>query len=101
MAGAAGLDADLGRRWKEAVKRGRRLRYVASVETGCAASLREVPADGALGRLAGPENIFVFRTGRYSDRPLVVSGPGAGPEVTAAGAFADVIKVARACARTG
>jgi aspartokinase/homoserine dehydrogenase 1 len=77
-----------------------RLRYVARIDDGCAASLLEVPADSALGRLSGPENIFVFRTERYAHHPLVVSGPGAGPQVTAGGAFADLIKVARAIVGT-
>lgn len=100
MARAAGLDAETARTWRAAGAHGRRLRYVASIGDGCAASLREVPAEGALGRLAGPENIFVFRTRRYANNPLVVSGPGAGPAVTAGGAFADIIKVARAMVRT-
>ncbi len=100
VAKSAALDAEMARRWKAAAARGVRLRYVASIDGGCAASLREVPADSALGRLSGPENIFVFRTGRYAKNPLVVSGPGAGPQVTAAGAFADVIKVARAIVGT-
>jgi len=95
----AGLDAEMGRKWKSAAAKGRRLRYVASVDGGCAASLREVPADAALGRLSGPANIFEFRTSRYSQNPLVVSGPGAGPAVTAAGAFADILRVARAIVR--
>ena len=37
--------------------------------------------------------MIVFVTGRYSDRPLVVRGPGAGAEVTAAGIFAEIIKI--------
>jgi len=100
VAESSALDAGLAGRWKAAAGRGARLRYVASIDGGCAASLREVPAGSALGRLSGPENIFVFRTARYASNPLVVSGPGAGPEVTAAGAFADLIKVARAIVGT-
>ena len=53
------------------------------------------------GRLTGPENIFAFRTERYPDHPLLVAGPGAGPQVTAAGAFADILRVARALALSG
>jgi len=34
-----------------------------------------------------------FRTQRYNTNPLVVQGPGAGPEVTAAGVFADLLRV--------
>ncbi len=100
MAKMPSMDAETARRWREAASHGNRLRYVASVDRGCRAALKEVPADGALGRLSGPDNIFVFRTRRYSDRPLVVAGPGAGPAVTAAGAFGDIIRVARAIAGT-
>jgi aspartokinase/homoserine dehydrogenase 1 len=100
IAKSTALDAEMARRWKAAEARGARLRYVATIDGGCAASLREVPADSALGRLSGPENIFVFRTERYARNPLVVSGPGAGPQVTAAGAFADVITVARSIVGT-
>lgn len=92
-------DAALAQRWKDAVARSRRLRYVASVGGGCGAGLKEVPAESALGRLSGPDNVFVIRTRRYADRPLVVTGPGAGPAVTAAGAFGDILKVARAIAK--
>ncbi len=98
---AAGRDELMERTWKEAAARGRRWRYVARVDGGCGAQLREVPADSALGRLAGPENVFAFSTERYADQPLVVSGPGAGPAVTAAGAFGDILRVARAAASTG
>jgi len=57
--------------------------------------------EGPFGRLAGPENVFMFRTGRYDEHPLVVAGPGAGRAVTAAGALGDILRVARAVARGG
>jgi aspartokinase/homoserine dehydrogenase 1 len=41
------------------------------------------------------DNLVQFRTRRYADNPLVVQGPGAGPEVTAAGVFADVLAIAQ------
>jgi aspartokinase/homoserine dehydrogenase 1 len=100
LASTAALDAGMERRWSDAAARGRRWRYVATVDRGCGAALREVPADGPLGRLAGPENVFAFKTERYHDHPLVVAGPGAGPAVTAAGAFGDILKLARGLART-
>ena len=99
LAAASSLDEGLAKQFRAAAERHRRRRYVATVDGGCAAGPREVPEEAALGRLAGPENVFVFRTGRYHDHPLVVSGPGAGPAVTAAGAFGDILKVARAAAR--
>ncbi|MNY60569.1 Bifunctional aspartokinase/homoserine dehydrogenase 1 [compost metagenome] len=45
--------------------------------------------------LSGSDNIISFTTDRYKDRPLVVKGPGAGAEVTAAGVFADIINVGK------
>jgi len=101
MAGASRYDERLASRWKEAGARGKRPRFVATVDRGCRAGLREVPADGPLGRLSGPENVFALSTERYNEHPLVISGPGAGPAVTAAGAFGDLLSIARAIARTG
>ncbi|MFU8832665.1 MAG: hypothetical protein ACNA7J_10990 [Wenzhouxiangella sp.] len=42
------------------------------------------------------DNVVAFTTERYRDNPLIVQGPGAGPEVTAAGVFADLLRVASA-----
>ena len=101
MAASPGLDDVMRRSWRGAEERGMRRRYVTTVADVCAASMTEVPEAGPLGRLAGPENIFAFRTVRYPDHPLLVAGPGAGPEVTAAGAFGDILRVARAVALSG
>ncbi|HEV8702614.1 MAG TPA: hypothetical protein VGV60_15175 [Candidatus Polarisedimenticolia bacterium] len=100
LAKTPAMDSGMAETWQGAAARAKRLRYVASVGGGCGAALKEVPSDGPLGGLSGPDNIFVFRTRRYAERPLVVTGPGAGPAVTAAGAFGDILKVARAIART-
>ena len=54
-------------------------------------------ADGAendTARFPSLEEHVAFRTARYADTPLVVSGPGAGPEVTAAGILGDIINLA-------
>jgi aspartokinase/homoserine dehydrogenase 1 len=45
--------------------------------------------------LSGADNIVAFTTARYRDTPLVIKGPGAGAEVTAAGVFADMIRAVR------
>ncbi|MGA9333696.1 MAG: homoserine dehydrogenase, partial [Rudaea sp.] len=42
------------------------------------------------------DNIVQFTTVRYRDNPLIVQGPGAGPQVTAAGVFSDLLRVAGA-----
>jgi aspartokinase/homoserine dehydrogenase 1 len=54
-----------------------------------------VPLDHPFCALSGADNIVAFRTARYRSNPLVVKGPGAGAEVTAAGVFADIIRAAR------
>jgi aspartokinase/homoserine dehydrogenase 1 len=42
----------------------------------------------------GTDNLVRFETRRYTPNPLVVQGPGAGPEVTAGGVFADLLRLA-------
>jgi homoserine dehydrogenase len=74
----------------------RRLRYVATVTPeGASVGLRELPPEHPLAALRGTDNLFSFTTGRYSEQPLVVRGPGAGVEVTAAGVFGDIVATAR------
>ncbi|MEO7084231.1 MAG: bifunctional aspartate kinase/homoserine dehydrogenase I [Gemmatimonadaceae bacterium] len=57
-------------------------------------ALRTYPRTHPFARIQLTDNIVLFRTSRYSDNPLVVQGPGAGREVTAAGVFADVLRLA-------
>ena len=40
------------------------------------------------------DNIIIFTTDRYAEQPLIVQGPGAGPTVTAAGVFGDLLRLA-------
>ncbi len=73
-----------------------RLAYVASARPeGLGARLQLVAAGHPCFALSGTENLVAFWTDRYSEVPLVVRGPGAGPAVTAAGVFADILKAAR------
>jgi len=94
----AALDAYqpvLAERMEAAATRGEVLRYVAEITLDrVAVALRAVPATGPIGGLVGPDNILVFQTGRYASYPLVIRGPGAGAEVTAAGVLGDILKVA-------
>ncbi|MEO6849409.1 MAG: ACT domain-containing protein, partial [Mucilaginibacter sp.] len=70
------------------------LRYIGKLEDGKAAiTLQMVDENHPFYMLSGSDNIISFTTDRYKDRPLVVKGPGAGAEVTAAGVFADLINV--------
>ncbi|MDB5132446.1 MAG: aspartate kinase, partial [Mucilaginibacter sp.] len=70
------------------------LRYIGKLEDGKAAiTLQMVDEDHPFYTLSGSDNIISFTTDRYKERPLVVKGPGAGAEVTAAGVFADLINI--------
>ena len=71
-----------------------RLRYVGKVEDGrCSVSLSEYPEDHPFSQARGTDNVISFTTQRYHSQPLVIKGPGAGPEVTAAGVFADILRL--------
>ena len=59
-------------------------------------SLQSLPDTHAFAHVALTDNIVQFQTARYCANPLIVRGPGAGPEVTAAGVFADVLRIASA-----
>ncbi|MFC4821921.1 bifunctional aspartate kinase/homoserine dehydrogenase I [Dokdonella ginsengisoli] len=92
------LDDAIQARCAAARAEGRVLRYVARLDRDGTASvgLAAVPLDHAFAHLRLTDNIVQFTTQRYRDNPLVVQGPGAGPEVTAAGVFADLLRVAAA-----
>lgn len=70
------------------------LRYIGKLEEGkVSIALEMVDETHPFFMLSGSDNIISFTTERYKDRPLVVKGPGAGAEVTAAGVFADLVNV--------
>jgi len=78
----------------QAEARGEKLRFVAAFENNKAViELRSVGPEHPFYQLTGADNIVSFTTERYKERPLVVKGPGAGAEVTAAGVFADVVSI--------
>ena len=89
------LDAGIERRAAEASLDGGRLSYLASVVDGVAeVGLMRVERTSPFASLRGGDNMVAFWTDRYPESPLVVRGPGAGPEVTASGVFADIIRAA-------
>lgn len=90
------FDAAIAERHARAGANGCVLRYVARLDRERRASvgLAELPRGHAFAHLRLTDNIVQFSTRRYRDNPLVVQGPGAGPEVTAAGVFADLLRVA-------
>jgi aspartokinase/homoserine dehydrogenase 1 len=89
------LDAAWSERVATARAAGTVLRYRATV-TARRVRVGVVPVSVAssLGALTGTDNQFSFTTKRYRANPLVITGPGAGIEVTAAGVLNDVLKLA-------
>jgi len=78
----------------KAAKKGKVLRYIASISAKkTVVSLQEVGPESPFYGLSGSDNMISFTTKRYNERPLVVKGPGAGADVTAAGVFAEIIQV--------
>ncbi len=79
-----------------AAKDGKVLRYIGKMEQGKVSITLQMVGEGhPFFPLSGSDNVISFTTNRYKDRPLVVKGPGAGAEVTAAGVFADIINIGK------
>ncbi|MBB3225809.1 aspartokinase/homoserine dehydrogenase 1 [Luteibacter sp. Sphag1AF] len=87
------LDAPLRERQAAAASRGTVLRYLARLNQRGRArvGLVEVPTDHPAARLYGTDNQFALTTTRYHAQPLVIQGPGAGPEITAQALLGDVL----------
>ena len=80
----------------DAAAEGKVLRMIATLEGEKASvGIQAVGPDNPFHGLSGSDNMVVFTTDRYNERPLVVRGPGAGAEVTAAGVFAEIIKIGK------
>ena len=85
------LDSQFQERVVKAGPEGKVLRYMARVTPeSISVGLTAVPKSSALGALQGTDNYFAFHTRRYHTSPLVISGPGAGISVTAAGVISDL-----------
>jgi len=96
LSNLSGADARLAEEIRICRQEGKALRYVVDIgKTNCEVGLKRVPLDSPIGRLAGPDNILVFKTRRYYEYPLVIQGPGAGASVTAAGVLSDLLKIAK------
>lgn len=88
-------DKDFEQRRKKAEKTNCVLRYIGSLENGKASvKLEAVSLEHSFAALKGSDNIVSFTTQRYRHTPLIIRGPGAGPQVTAGGVFADILRLA-------
>jgi bifunctional aspartokinase / homoserine dehydrogenase 1 len=101
MARLPELDAPMLARLEAARDQNRVLRYVAALDTAtgrATVGLVELDRSHPFANINLTDNIVRFVTDRYDRNPLVVQGPGAGPDVTAGGVFADLLRV---CAYLG
>jgi aspartokinase/homoserine dehydrogenase 1 len=85
--------------YRSRIERARRdhkvLRYVAKIRPrSISVGLEEVPEGSPIGRLRGTDNQVAIYSKRYKTNPLVVTGPGAGAGVTAAGVLNDIVAIA-------
>ncbi len=79
----------------QAEKDGKHIKYIATFENGMARTeIKMVDETHPFYNIKGSDNIISFTTAHYRTQPLIVIGPGAGAAVTAAGVFADIIRIA-------
>ena len=90
------FDGKMRDRFESARARGKVLRYVGRITAAGEASVGLVEFDlkHAFANIALTDNVVRFATRWYSANPLIVQGPGAGPEVTAGGVFSDLLRLA-------
>lgn len=83
---------------RQSFEKGRVLRYLATwnfrrginiIDIG----VKEIDSNSILGALEGTDNYFEVLTCDYSNRPLILTGPGAGVTVTAAGVWSDLLAI--------
>ncbi|HLO57851.1 MAG TPA: bifunctional aspartate kinase/homoserine dehydrogenase I [Bacteroidales bacterium] len=88
-------DSVFEERRKKLTLENKKLRFVAMLDNGKASiELMEVGMSHPAYPLEGSNNIILITTLRYHEQPMVIRGYGAGADVTAAGVFADIIRVA-------
>lgn len=93
-----GLTETIEKRHERAIADGETLCYLARFDGKTArVGLEAVPGTHPAAAIEGTDNLFAITTSRYQSSPLVIRGSGAGPAVTAAGVFADILQ---ACVET-
>jgi bifunctional aspartokinase / homoserine dehydrogenase 1 len=94
VANLARLDSEMASRVARAKSDGKVLRYVAKItKRAIKVGVEAVDQASPLGRLRGTDNTVVIHSKRYATNPLVVTGPGAGAGVTAAGVLNDIVAI--------
>lgn len=88
------MDDEFEENRKRLEKENKKWRFVARYESGRAhVGLQEVDERHPFYDLEGSNNLVMYTTERYHEFPMLIKGYGAGASVTAAGVFADLIRV--------
>jgi aspartokinase/homoserine dehydrogenase 1 len=89
------FDGEMKKRFDAAAAKGKVLRYMGrlTADGKAVVGVAELDRSHAFANIALTDNVVRYATARYNTNPLIVQGPGAGPEVTAAGVFADLLRV--------
>src|SRR5688572_27956529 len=89
------FDGEMKKRFDAAAAKGKVLRYMGrlTADGKAVVGVAELDKSHAFANIALADNVVRYATARYNTNPLIVQGPGAGPEVTAAGVFADLLRV--------
>lgn len=95
------IDPDYKQLMLDAESKNNKLRVVGSISSDLSEiKLKQVDSSNPFYNLDGSDNMIVITTKRYAKRPLVIKGPGAGAEVTAAGVFAEIIYIGNRLAKS-
>ena len=89
------LDEQFEKERRELVAEKKHWRFIAKYENGKGSvSLCKVNERHPFYHLEGSNNIILLTTERYKEYPMLIQGYGAGAGVTAAGVFADIMRIA-------
>jgi len=93
------VDKDIAKRLEDAAAKNERLFYVAEVDVKAGTikcGLKNYTLEDPPFSLREAETILLFTTDRYPEvTPLIIRGPGAGPEVTASGVLAGLLRLSK------
>ena len=88
------MDGHFMELYKKADSQNKKIRFLAKLVDGkCIVGIESVDSKSAFYNLGGSDNMVVIYSDRYKERPLVIKGPGAGADVTAAGVFSEILKI--------
>ncbi len=95
MSKLSGFDQDMQNKMQALIEGDEKLCYVGKVDQAgkITVDMQAYPPGHPFYNLKGTDNMLIFKTRRYDEFPLVIQGPGAGTEVTAAGVFADLLRL--------